>query len=140
VSCPSPATAPKASGIPFDEHDSQLELVHRSVETDFQDLRQDSPPLRCIAKNTIRSQLAGITAPLREEDKSESSSLEEESNADFSEWGLEDPPKSAISEEPNSPDPVFDPDVEEMGYFEEALYGMNNREEDTFWSQYPGLD
>jgi hypothetical protein len=118
----------------------QLELVHRSVETDFQDLRQDSPLLRPTAKNSIRSQLAGITAPLREEDESESFSSQEESNADFSGWGFEDPPKNTISEEPQFPRPGFGSDVGEMGYYGEAMYGMNNRDEDTFWSQYPGLD
>ncbi|KAF2451364.1 hypothetical protein P171DRAFT_4945 [Karstenula rhodostoma CBS 690.94] len=140
VSCPIQPTTPKPSNIQLNEHNSQLELVHPSAETDFQHLRQDSPPPRPTVEIIIRSQLAGITAPLREEDESDPSSLGEESNADLSRWGLEDLPKSTESDEPDLPSPGFDPGVEDMNYFGEAMYGLNDRDDGDFWSQYPGLD
>lgn len=140
VSSPIQPAMPNSSGTQLYKHDSQLELVHHSVETELQDRRQDLPPLRLAIETTIQSQLAGITAPLREEDESDSPSLDEESNADYSRWSLENLSKSSDSEEQELLSPDSDPDVEEMDYFGEAMYGMNNRDEGGFWSQYPGLD
>ncbi|KAL1597968.1 hypothetical protein SLS60_008456 [Paraconiothyrium brasiliense] len=131
----------KVSSTRFNEDNLQMDFVHPSVEVEFQDLRQDSaePPLRHTAEKTIRSQLAGITAPLRDDDTSESSDVDEEASADISRWGLDDPPKST-DHDSDLLDLRFDLGAEEIGYFGEAMYGMNNRDEDGFWSQYPGLD
>ncbi|KAL5410592.1 hypothetical protein PMIN04_010581 [Paraphaeosphaeria minitans] len=139
VSCPIEPKLPKSSGTPLNEYGSQLELVH-PVETDFQKLRHDFLPLRLVVETTIRSQLSSITAPLREGDESDSSSLDEESNASFSRSGSEDLSRSSDSENSGLLSPGPDPGEEEMDYLGEAMYGMNNRDEEDFWSQYPGLD
>ncbi|KAJ4352457.1 uncharacterized protein N0V89_007805 [Didymosphaeria variabile] len=113
------ASTVDGSGTGFNEHIAQQDLVHPSVELEFQDLRQDSAesPLRDTAENTVRNQLARITAPSREDDTSESSDLDEEASVDISRWGLDDPPKSTDPDDPDLRDSGFDLGAEEMGYF-----------------------
>ncbi|KAF1964573.1 hypothetical protein BU23DRAFT_54091 [Bimuria novae-zelandiae CBS 107.79] len=113
----------------------QLDFVHASVGNDFDQLRQDivdPPPRRRTTSIAVRDQLSSITAPMREDNDSESSSNPESDPGNG--WGLEDIPGSDLWR------PGFDPDRDEMEYFGESMYGLNNRDDNGFWSQYPGLD
>ncbi|OAG10138.1 uncharacterized protein CC84DRAFT_1172603 [Paraphaeosphaeria sporulosa] len=140
VSCPIEPKLSKSSGTMLTEHGSQLELVHPSVETDLRNFRHDSLPLHLSVEATVRSQLAGITAPLREEDEFHSSSFDEGLNTYLSRWGLEESSRSSDSGESDLLNSSSDSDGEETDYFGEAMYRMDNRDEGDFWSQYPGLD
>lgn len=103
--------APKAHGTPC--IDSQIR--RRSTSLD------------------IKAQLSSITATMRENGESDFTGSGPESEAGSGDWDLGSVADIEEWERNRTPDPAG---VEQDGEF---LYGIS-RDDDDFWSQYPGLD
>lgn len=103
--------APKAHGNPF--IDSRIRRRSTSI--------------------AVQAQLSSITAPMRENGESDFTGSDPELEAGSGDWDLGSVADFDEWEQDHTPDPAR---VEQDGEF---LCGMS-RDDDDFWSQYPGLD
>ncbi|KAJ4301629.1 hypothetical protein N0V90_003722 [Kalmusia sp. IMI 367209] len=138
---------PKADYTPCNGVRSQLELVHASIEVEFDGPRQHTHgPLVYQVGSYVANQLARVTAPMREDEESDSSTSDEEKQAATNRWDFEDVNSSTTcnrsyqSELSSTPymEEAMEKDMEEFG---DVMFGTSNRRDEAgYWSQHQGLD
>ena len=135
---PNPISPPphRVDRTPVFDHDDRQEFGRMPVDDgsgDFASFTITSPLRRNPTSAAIKAQLSNITAPVREDEDSDSSGSCSEADDNDSDWNIGD------TSDPSAWKPSLALDLAEMEEDGEVMYGMHI-DDDDFWSQYPGLD